>query len=156
MSRRITHIVVHCTAASGDQPTQNILAYWRKKGWVSNGYHWLVELSGKAVRLQGDQIPSNGVLSHNSTSINICYKGGWNEKDTRTEEQKGMLEVILQQYKNRYPTAKIVGHRDLSPDKNKNGIIESFEWVKLCPCFDATKEYAHIKPEPGRPTPMLL
>lgn len=33
----------------------------------------------------------------------------------------------------------IVGHRDLSPDKNGDGIITSNEWVKLCPSFDVTK-----------------
>jgi len=30
----------------------------------------------------------------------------------------------------------IVGHRDLSPDKDGNGIITPDEWVKLCPSFD--------------------
>lgn len=30
----------------------------------------------------------------------------------------------------------ICGHRDLSPDQNKNGIVEPFEWIKTCPGFD--------------------
>lgn len=30
----------------------------------------------------------------------------------------------------------IVGHRDLSPDQNKNGIVEPFEWLKTCPGFN--------------------
>lgn len=145
--RKITDIVVHCTAASGDQPTQNVLDYWRKKGWRANGYHWLVNANGLATRLMGDHVVGNGVAGHNKTAIHVCYKGGWNGKDTRTDAQKGMLEVIIQDYKNKYPDAKVSGHRDWSPDKNKNGVIESFEWVKLCPCFDAKKEYAHIKPK---------
>lgn len=142
--RKITHIVVHCTAASGDQPTQNVLDYWRRQGWKSNGYHWLVDASGLAVRLMSDNVVGNGVRGHNATAIHVCYKGGWNKQDTRTEEQKGMLEVIIGNYRKLYPNAKVVGHRDLSPDKNGNGIIERHEWVKVCPCFDAVKEYAHL------------
>ncbi len=30
----------------------------------------------------------------------------------------------------------ICGHRDVSPDTNANGKIESFEWLKTCPGFD--------------------
>ena len=40
-----------------------------------------------------------------------------------------------------HPNARIVGHRDLSPDLNHNGVIEPHEWMKACPCFDAFKEY---------------
>jgi N-acetylmuramoyl-L-alanine amidase len=39
---------------------------------------------------------------------------------------------------------QIVGHRDLSPDTNGNGVVELHEWVKMCPCFDAGIEYAGI------------
>ncbi|MGZ9736794.1 hypothetical protein ACXX80_15730, partial [Flavobacterium sp. GNP002] len=101
---------------------------------------------------------SNGVLGFNSQIINICYIGGvenkgtpkspvWNAKDTRTEAQKVALETCikeaqewLQKNKN---TNKIIiqGHRDFSPDKNKNGIIESWERIKECPSFDAKNEY---------------
>ena len=35
----------------------------------------------------------------------------------------------------------IVGHRDFSPDKDKNGIIASWERIKECPCFDPILEY---------------
>lgn len=140
--REITRIVVHCTAASGDQSTQNVLDYWRKKGWKSNGYHWLVSDNGIAVRLMGDQEVGNGVKGFNSKSIHVCYKGGWNGKDTRTEEQKGTLRVLIEDYKKLYPKAVVIGHRDLSPDLDKDGVAEPHEWVKLCPCFDAKKEYA--------------
>ena len=38
----------------------------------------------------------------------------------------------------------IKGHRDVSPDKNKNGIIESWERIKECPSFDAIPEYKNL------------
>ena len=40
--------------------------------------------------------------------------------------------------------SKVQGHRDYSPDKNGNGIIERFEWIKDCPCFNAIPEYKNL------------
>jgi N-acetylmuramoyl-L-alanine amidase len=39
---------------------------------------------------------------------------------------------------------EIVGHRDLSPDLDGDGIVEPQEWIKQCPCFDAKEEYKDI------------
>ena len=145
--RQIKYIVVHCTATSPNVKHQVILDGWRRKGWDKNGYHWLIDSDGLAARLQDDEIVSNGVFGYNNHSVNVCYIGGivkGKAVDTRTEAQKGMLETILLEYRKKYPNAKILGHRDLSPDKNKNGVIESFEWIKICPCFDAKAEYKHI------------
>ena len=43
-----------------------------------------------------------------------------------------------------YPYAKIQGHRDFSPDKNHNGTIEPWEWIKDCPSFDAKMAYRNV------------
>ena len=51
---------------------------------------------------------------------------------------------LVKQYKKKYPTAVVLGHRDLSPDLNKDGKITSNEWVKICPCFSVTEEYKNI------------
>jgi len=87
---------------------------------------------------------TNGVAGFNSRSIHVCYKGGQGGKDTRTSEQKAALERILKTLKVMFPKAKIMGHRDFSPDKNKDGKITPNEWIKLCPCFDAMVEYKNI------------
>ena len=34
----------------------------------------------------------------------------------------------------------MVGHRDLSPDKNYNGIVDPWERTKECPCFEVKAE----------------
>ena len=96
-----------------------------------------------------DDKPTNGVAGYNSNSIHISYKGGVDSKgralDNRTDAQKKTLINLLKQFKKKYPTAKIMGHRDFSPDKNKNGKIEPFEYIKICPSFDAITEYKNIK-----------
>ena len=142
MSRTITHIVLHCTAAGAQQKTSDIFSYWKTKlGWNKPGYHWLVSADGNAERLSADEEPTNGVKNHNAHAIHICYKGGWNGTDTRTPQQKQKLKELVSNYMVKYPAAKVVGHRDLSPDLNGDGKITPNEWVKLCPCFDAKAEY---------------
>ena len=88
------------------------------------------------------------VTGFNRESIGICYEGGCDvhgkAKDTRTQQQKDAIVALLRELVIHYPDAEICGHRDLSPDKDGDGVIEPQEWVKMCPCFDAKKEYKMI------------
>jgi hypothetical protein len=51
------------------------------------------------------------------------------------------LAKALADMQKRYPKALILGHRDLSPDKDHDGVIEPHEFIKACPCFNA-REFA--------------
>lgn len=145
--RTITHLVVHCTAASAQQKTSDIINYWKTAlGWRNSGYHWLISADGSAEQLTPDNEVANGVAGYNQHAIHFSYKGGTNGVDTRTEPQKETLLKLLREYKSKYPNAIIVGHRDLSPDLNGDGKIDPWEYKKLCPCFNAIEEYKYIKP----------
>lgn len=145
--RQIDYLVIHCTAASAQQKTSDIINYWKTVlGWRNNGYHVLIDADGTVTRLTPDDKPANGVKGYNHNSIHISYKGGENGKDTRTILQKEAILKLLKGYKKVYPNAKILGHRDLSPDLNGDGVITSNEFVKLCPCFSAITEYENLKP----------
>jgi N-acetyl-anhydromuramyl-L-alanine amidase AmpD len=89
--------------------------------------------------------PDNEVGAHvtgkNTGSLGICLVGGLNDttgkpENNYTEEQFDSLRTLLTSLSKQHPQAKVVGHRDLSPDTNKNGKVDKFEWVKECPCFD--------------------
>ncbi len=156
-AKGIKYIAIHCSAGFGKK--ESIEAFWKTKGWKSPGYHRLIDTDGAIHKLLDFSKTSNGVLGFNDETINICYIGGvenigttkkpiWKAKDTRTEAQKTALKECikeaqdwLQKHKN---TNKIIiqGHRDFSPDLNKNGIIESWERIKECPSFDPKKEYS--------------
>lgn len=86
---------------------------------------------------------SNGVAGHNYDSINIAYMGGIDDEgnpiDNRTTEQKENMAILVNSLYEAFPNAKILGHRDLSPDTNGNGKVEETEWLKDCPCFDVNK-----------------
>ena len=79
--------------------------------------------------------------------VHIVVSGGIRDgapADTRTDAQRESLTALLVALVSAFPGSKIVGHRDLSPDLNGDGIIKPNEWIKSCPCFDATKEYQNI------------
>lgn len=148
--RTINRIFVHCTASSLNASVQSILAEFRRKGWHYPGYHYLIDKEGKTTQILHEDYVSNGVKGYNSTSINIAWIGGIDKQhpngiDNRTDAQKAELRRVLTELHKKYPNAKIMGHRDISPDKNHNGKIDPSEFIKLCPCFSAMEEYADIQ-----------
>ena len=156
-SRQITHLVVHCTATpeGQDRTVEQIRADHKRQGWSDIGYHYVIYRDG-TIHLGRDVNYSGAHVSgHNAKTIGIVYVGGLENKpgvaysklppkDTRTLEQRDALIALLESLRLLYPKAKICGHRDFSPDKNGNGLIEPFEWIKSCPSFDAKSEYANI------------
>ncbi|WP_095075083.1 N-acetylmuramoyl-L-alanine amidase [Tenacibaculum jejuense] len=148
--RKITHIVIHCTATvSGREfSTKDIDLWHKKRGWKGIGYHYVIKLDGTIEQGRPEYKIGAHVKGHNRNSIGIVYVGGLNKrlspKDTRNRKQKRALKSLLLNLKEKYPQAEILGHRDFSRDINKNGIIEPFEFIKACPCFDAQKEYCDL------------
>lgn len=148
--RTITDIVIHCTATRAwqDFSADDIRRMHKAQGWADIGYHYVVRLDGTIE--PGRDVDKIGahVSGHNANSIGVVYVGGLDNqgkpKDTRTENQKHALLNLLLDLRQLYPNAKISGHRDFSPDKNGNGIVESHEYIKQCPCFDAKTEYKSI------------
>ena len=70
--------------------------------------------------------------NHNQHSIGVCYEGGLNARgdpaDTRTPQQRETMRQLINELRERYPKAIVVGHHNLNP-------------LKACPCFDAVKEF---------------
>lgn len=146
--RPIKYIVLHCTAGSQKETIAELKAGFKARGWKNNGYHIVVDGSGVRFNITPLENIANGVAGHNSASIHVSYMGGIDRNgkaiDNRTPQQKKELLAIVSELKKKFPAAKICGHRDFSPDLDKDGIIESNEWIKICPCFDAGKEYAGL------------
>jgi N-acetylmuramoyl-L-alanine amidase len=127
--RKITHIVLHCTATPQTTTVKSIQNYWKNSlGWKSPGYHHIIKADGEVVDLLPIDKPSNGVAGHNMNSIHISYIGGVDAKgkavDNRTQAQICSQIALLKKYKAMFPDAQIVGHRDFP------GVSKS------CPSFD--------------------
>ena len=147
--RKIERIFIHCTASPQATTTvESLLKEFKAKGWSSPGYHYVIFPDGRIVNMLGEDKVSNGVQGYNQTSINVAYVGGIDKKgkavDNRTPAQKAALWSILRQLVIKYPEAQILGHRDISPDKNHNGKVDPWERIKECPCFDAMIEYRYL------------
>lgn len=146
--RQIKRIFVHCTAGSQRQTLADLQAEFRRKGWKNPGYHYVIFPEGRIVQLLDESRVANGVKGYNQTAIHVAYVGGIDAQgksvDNRTDMQRAQLRLLLRQIHRRYPNARILGHRDISPDKNHNGRVDSWERIKDCPCFDAITEYQDI------------
>ena len=146
--RTIKYIAVHCTAGSQHTTIKELQQEFKRKGWKSPGYHYVVTADGTITQLLSEEKPSNGVKGYNRVLINVAYIGGIDAEgkptDNRTTEQKTALRTLLKLLHGKYPAAIIQGHRDFSPDLNHDGRITPGEYIKACPCFDAKTEYEDI------------
>jgi N-acetylmuramoyl-L-alanine amidase len=149
--RKINKIVLHCSATRGTQTVMiaDVTRWHRAKGWSTVGYHRFITLDG-VIEVGRDYAETGaGVFGHNADSIHICYAGGLDANgkaaDTRTPRQKDAMERLVRELHARFPAAKIMGHRDLSPDRNGDGKITRNEWLKECPCFDVAEWVAGLK-----------
>lgn len=110
--------------------------------WKNVGYHKVISKDGTIHTLATDDKVTNGVAGYNSNSLHVSYFGGIDSKgkplDNRTPEQKKSLEAVVKAWLKLYPDAKVKGHREFSPDKNKDGVISFNEWIKSCPAFEVS------------------
>lgn len=168
MSRasKIKYIVIHTSA--GYRSGMAIDQWFKKpkseggRGWNTGGYHRIIERNGAIFEAYDFNRITNGVRGYNSESIHICYVGGLNREalsrgefiseDTRTDDQRISIEECIVEAiawlktngKDVTKDLMILGHRDFSVDGNGNNVIESWERIKDCPCFDAISEYNNL------------
>lgn len=160
--REIKYLVIHCTAGHQQTSVEDIEAYWKSKGWESPGYHFIVRADGTYKNLLPITKVSNGVKGFNANSIHFAFIGGveiikkqlangqivnavGKAIDNRTEAQKATLEKLVRFHHNMFPNAAILGHRDFSPDKNRDGVIKPDEWIKTCPSHSVHAWLKEIK-----------
>lgn len=134
--RTINEIIVHCadTPEGRDDKAADIRRWHKERGFSDIGYHYVVDLDGTIEPGRDVEIAGAHTTGHNADSIGVCYIGGadtdMKPKDTRTDDQKTALRLLLKYLVQKYPGAKIYGHRDFAK--------------KACPCFDAKTEYKEL------------
>lgn len=136
--RRIDEIIVHCTATEEgkDYTVEWIRKIHKNKGWKDIGYNYVIYRDGSIHEGRDVDMTGAHAKNHNAHSIGVVYIGGCpkgdthKNKDTRTDAQKAAMLDLLKRLRKLYPTAKILGHKDV----NATG----------CPSFNAKDEYKDI------------
>ena len=141
--RQINLIVVHCTATKNGVavPVQTIARWHKSRGFKAIGYHYVIQPDGHVDVGRDEEQPGAHAKGHNAHSIGVCLVGGLGGPDRLnpglyTEAAWESLRIVAQDLMDRYPEARVVGHRDLSPDLDGDGQVEPHEWIKLCPAFE--------------------
>jgi len=136
--RNIEYLVIHTTASNSNWTWESVRRYFLEilKQRVE-GYHVVIEKSGKVKRLVDNNKIAFGVRAikfsdidiSNSNSVHVAWIGGIDSKgngiDNRTQEQKQKLEEIIKWYIKEFPNIKILGHNQVAN--------------KFCPCFSVPK-----------------
>lgn len=141
--RKLTqYIVVHCSATVSDCDigVSTIRDWHKQRGFKDIGYHFVIRRNGKIETGRKQDEVGAHVEGYNSRSVGVCMVGGiakgGKAENNFTPAQFKTLETLLRKLTIDYPGAKIVGHRDLSPDRNGDGKITPNEYLKECPSFD--------------------
>lgn len=160
--RQINLIVIHCSGSSnadtlfrgkygdaGFQTPVTAIDEWHAKrgfqrtpearrrynpGLRAIGYHFLIYRNGVIATGRDVQEIGAHVQGYNQKSIGICLIG----TDQFTAAQWEGLNALVSRLQVQHPEARIVGHRDLSPDTNQDGVVGPVEWLKTCPGFDVS------------------
>ncbi len=147
--RRTDYIVIHCSAtkASSDIGADEITDWHvNDNGWSDIGYHAVIRRDGEIEFGRHFDEAGAHVRGQNWRSVGVVMVGGLDEdgepEDNFTEEQYESLDIVVALLQRAYPWAEVLGHRDLSPDLNGDGVVTKDEWVKDCPCFDAQARYS--------------
>lgn len=142
--KRTDYIVLHVTATRPLTPAgvTEVTTMHKARGFSTIGYHYVIRLDGKVEKGRPENQVGAHVQGYNSVSLGIALEGGLSQTtgkpaDTRTPAQVEALIDLIHDLLTRYPKARICGHRDLSPDRDGDGVIEPHEYLKECPCFDA-------------------
>ena len=137
----IDMLVVHCSDTPDDQPVgaRDIQEMHLGFGWDGIGYHQVICRDGTREAGRPEYWRGAHARGANDRSLSVCLIG----RTTFTEAQMNSLGALLDEWRTRYPHARILGHRD------------AVETHKTCPNFDVESWWrARTQPPPGMASPL--
>lgn len=164
--RAIDLVVIHCSATPSGKwlgvqpwpqhrisPNKVIDAWHAARGFARSpqaraafhpelaaiGYHHVIDIDGAVYPGRHASEVGAHVAGHNANSIGICMVGGAEPVAAYTTLQWMALATLVRTLLQAHPGARVVGHRDLSPDLNHDGTVGPNEWLKTCPGFSVSE-----------------
>lgn len=123
--RQINFIIIHCadTPADMDIGAEEIRRWHvEERGFSDIGYHHVIRRDGTVEPGRDERRIGAHAYGRNEDSIGVCMVGGKPDCNF-TAAQWSALENLVRELLNRYSSAQVIGHRDVSD--------------KTCPNFDA-------------------
>lgn len=142
MRRDTKYLVVHCSATKPDSDigVDEIDDWHRRRGFDGCGYHAVIRRNGRVEFGRHFDDVGAHVKGKNYQSIGVCLVGGLDihgePADNFEPSQKIALRHLIAVLARAYIGLEVLGHRDLSPDLDGDGVVSRDEWLKDCPCFD--------------------
>ena len=123
IKENIKYLVIHCSDTDENDKALDIHKLQLKFGWDGVGYHKIINKEGIIENGRPEYWVGAHVYKYNEASLGVCLIG---RNNFNSLQMKSLLKVI-NEWKTRYPKAKILGHNEF-PNSNKT-----------CPNFDVQK-----------------
>ncbi len=127
----IKFLVVHCSDTNENQnfDIKDIHKMHIQFGWDGVGYHKIIKKNGEIENGRPEYWKGAHVKGKNEQSLGVCLIG----REKFTPKQMNSLKKTIWEWKNKYPKAKVVGHRDIQ------------DTDKTCPNFDVKMWWKKIE-----------
>lgn len=132
-------IVIHCSATPPNMDIgRDEIDEWHKdRGWSGIGYHFVIRRNGDIEIGRPHATVGAHARGFNGSSVSVCIVGGVSKlqdpEDNFTDDQWTTLAYLVVALHVHYPTAEVLGHRDLP------------NVAKACPSFDAPAWWTQIQ-----------
>jgi len=123
----ITHIVVHHSASHPNTTVEEITKWHIERGFNAIGYHKVITADGIIHNGRPENKVPASIKNYNKGTVAVCLTGSFN-RDTPTPYQLIALELLIQEWKLKYPAAKVIGHRELGATICPGDNL--FSWIK--------------------------
>jgi N-acetylmuramoyl-L-alanine amidase len=114
---QVAKIVLHHSASSRDTTTLEKIREWhRAKGWLTVGYHFVIEGDGKVRHGRSIDVLPAAQKGANENTIAICLVGDNTKPGEQwSDPQKAAVRALVQALRVVLPKpVQIVGHRDIA------------------------------------------
>ena len=138
MGRLIDSVVFHMseTPPSMDIGVDRIREWHLDRGFSDIGYHFVIHKNGFIEKGRPLHIVGAHCRRKNKTSVGVCYVGGWEGKDDRTELQEESMHRLMASLTMVFGALNVFGHYEFKPSKT-------------CPNFNPKKEFWYIAKNGG-------
>ena len=126
ISSKIELLVVHCSDTDNEITAIDIHKMHMNFGWDGIGYHKIILRDGTIENGRPEYWIGAHVKGKNNKSLGVCLIG----RNQFTNRQFNSLKLVLNEWKLKYPKAKILGHCDTGNTDKTCPNFNVADWCK--------------------------